>query len=93
MRADGGMVDNPFLMQLQADMLGFPVEVPAEKESAAFGAACLAAHANGGLDTVFSVRDFVEIKRVYEPAMSADERETRMAGYRKAVQRSLRWID
>lgn len=93
MRADGGMVDNPFLMQLQADMLGFPVEVPAEKESAAFGAACLAAHADGGLDTVFSVRDFVEIKRVYEPAMSADERETRMAGYRKAVQRSLRWID
>lgn len=93
MRADGGMVDNPFLMQLQADMLGFPVEVPAEKESAAYGAACLAAHADGHLDSVFSVRDFVEIKCVYEPVMSADERETRLAGYRKAVQRSLRWID
>lgn len=46
MRADGGMVENDFLMQFQADVLGIPVEIPEEKESAAYGAACIAAYAD-----------------------------------------------
>ena len=43
LRADGGATANGFLMQLQADLLGCPVEVAAEQETTALGAAALAA--------------------------------------------------
>src|SRR5207245_10346916 len=43
LRADGGATANAFLMQLQADLLGVPVEVAAERETTALGAAALAA--------------------------------------------------
>ena len=42
LRADGGAAANGFLMQLQADLLGMPVEVAAERETTALGAAALA---------------------------------------------------
>ena len=42
LRADGGATGNAFLMQLQADLLGIPVEVAAERETTALGAAALA---------------------------------------------------
>ena len=43
LRADGGATANGFLMQFQADLLGMPVEVAAERETTALGAAALAA--------------------------------------------------
>ena len=43
LRADGGATANGFLMQHQADLLGIPVEVAAEPETTALGAAALAA--------------------------------------------------
>ena len=43
LRADGGATANAFLMQFQADLLGVPVEVAAERETTALGAAALAA--------------------------------------------------
>jgi glycerol kinase len=42
LRADGGATANSFLMQLQADLLQVPVEVAAEQETTALGAAALA---------------------------------------------------
>ena len=42
LRADGGATANAFLMQLQADLLGVPVEVARERETTALGAAALA---------------------------------------------------
>ena len=42
LRADGGATANGFLMQFQADLLGVPVEVAAEHETTALGAAALA---------------------------------------------------
>lgn len=92
MRADGGMVDNGLLMQLQADMLGIPVVLPAEKETAAFGAACMAAYTKKYLSSLEEVRNFVRIKKIYEPQMSEDERETRLSIYHKAVERCKEWI-
>ena len=43
LRVDGGATENGFLMQLQADLLQVPVEVAAEQETTALGAAALAA--------------------------------------------------
>src|SRR5262249_61749918 len=42
LRADGGASGNALLMQFQADLLGCPVEVAAEQETTALGAAALA---------------------------------------------------
>ncbi len=47
LRADGGASANAFLMQFQADVLGCPVEVAAEREATALGAAALAGIALG----------------------------------------------
>ena len=47
LRADGGATANGFLMQFQADLLGCPVEVAAERETTALGAAALAGRAVG----------------------------------------------
>ena len=64
LRADGGATANGFLMQFQADLLGIPVEVAAEPETTALGAAALAAGAA-------TIR--VGVGRRYEPQLSGDE--------------------
>lgn len=91
MRADGGMVENKFLMQFQADMLGIPVEIPEEKETCAFGAACLAGYTMGDLDSLGELRQKVKVKTVYEPKISKDERDEKLARWLRAVDRSLGW--
>ncbi len=92
MRADGGMVDNKFLMQFQADLLGIPIELPAEKESSAKGSALLAALTMGDLNSLSEIEQFVKYKYIFEPKMSDDEREYRLARYRKAIQCSRNWV-
>jgi glycerol kinase len=47
LRADGGATANRFLMQLQADLIGSPVEVAADADATAMGAAMLAGLAVG----------------------------------------------
>jgi glycerol kinase len=91
MRVDGGATANAFLMQFQADILGLPIQPSAIPETTALGAAYLAGLAVG------LWRDTDEIARMwrsaatYEPAMSADERETRYQGWKRAVERSRDW--
>jgi glycerol kinase len=47
LRADGGAAANDVLMQIQSDLLGAPVERPAQVEATAWGAAALAGVAAG----------------------------------------------
>jgi glycerol kinase len=75
LRADGGAAGNGFLMQFQADLLGLPVEVAAERETTALGAAALASGR--------PVRAVVG--RVFEPAMSRDEAGARRAEWSRVV--------
>ncbi|MGZ4290858.1 MAG: FGGY family carbohydrate kinase [Gaiellaceae bacterium] len=75
LRADGGATANAFLMQFQADLLGLPVEVAAERETTALGAAALAAGRESG----------VTVGAVYEPTRSDDEVEVLRAGWRRAL--------
>ena len=88
LRADGGASANGFLMQFQADLLGLPVEVAAERETTALGAAVLAGLALG-LWSETEVRGLLGAGTVYEPAMSRDEAETLREGWRLAVRRAL----
>lgn len=91
MHVDGGMVENRFVMQFQSDLIGIPVEVPAEKETAAFGSACLAGYTVGALQSLDDVRQYVKLTRTYEPQMSGDERSQRLGRWLEAVERCRGW--
>ncbi len=78
LRADGGAAQNRFLMQFQADLLGSPLEVAAERETTALGAAALAA----------GRRAPAPAAAVFEPRRSGDEVAALRAGWHAAVNRS-----
>jgi glycerol kinase len=89
LRADGGASANAFLMQFQADLLGVPVEVAAELETTAVGAAVLAGRGVGLWRDPAEVRPFLRRGAVYEPRMGRDQAETLREGWRLAVRRTL----
>lgn len=92
LKADGGPVDNAFLMQFQADILGSPVEIPNEKETSAYGAAFLAALAMGEFSDIRDAKQCLKMKKRYEPHLSDDERLAKIDMWHRAVERSLNWI-
>ncbi len=92
LRADGGATANHWLMQFQADLLGVPVVVPEIAETTALGAAYLAGVGIGHW-TVDQVRRHGEEKSRYEPRMGEDERETLLAEWRRALERSFAWAN
>jgi glycerol kinase len=87
LRVDGGATANNFLMQFQADILGRPIVRPVDVETTALGAAYLAGLAVGVWDGVEELERFWRAERVFEPRMSADERESLYAGWQRAVAR------
>ncbi len=92
-RVDGGMTANEFLMQFQADLLGVPVIRPKVIETTALGAAYAAGIAVGFWDGEQDVIDnWAEDKR-WEPAMDQDEVERQYRLWKKAVARTLEWVD
>jgi glycerol kinase len=92
LKADGGAVVNRWLMQFQADVLGVPVIVPAVSETTALGAAYLAGVAARVWEQEETRAMWREGAR-YEPRMSADERETLLSGWRRALERARAWVE
>jgi glycerol kinase len=84
LKADGGAVVNRWLMQFQADLLGVPVAVPEIAETTALGAAYLAAIGSGRCGQEQLGEMWRQAVR-YEPRMSADERDSLLAGWRQAL--------
>ena len=91
LKVDGGATVNPMLLQFQADLLRVPVQRPVVGETTALGAAYLA-----GLAVQYW-KDFDDVKRnwaldrEFTPSMDDDRREALYRGWRKAVERSLKW--
>jgi glycerol kinase len=78
-------------MQFQADMLGVPVVVPEISQTTALGAAYLAGIA-AELWTEEDTRRMWAEDRRFEPQMGEDERQTLLADWRRALERSRRWV-
>lgn len=93
LRVDGGAVANDFLMQFQADILGVPVQRPAVTETTALGAAYLAGLATGFWESQDEIAQQWHIEATFTPTMSADQRETMYAGWKRAVERSKAWAE
>ncbi|WP_102158308.1 glycerol kinase GlpK [Zhihengliuella halotolerans] len=93
LRVDGGMVANDALMQFQSDILGVPVVRPKITETTALGAAYAAGLATGFWNDLGELTaKWAEDKR-WEPTMDVAERERQMRLWRKAVARTLDWVD
>jgi glycerol kinase len=89
LRADGGASANGFLMQFQADLLGCPIEVAAQRETTALGAAVLAGLAIGTWPDEDAVRALIPRGATYEPRADPAEVERLRAGWRLALRRTL----
>jgi len=87
LRVDGGLAVNDWAMQFLADIVGLPVERPSVTETTALGAAFLAGLRVGFYPSIEALARAWRRERRFEPAMSADERERRYAGWRAAVAR------
>lgn len=93
LKVDGGMVSNDLLMQFQADILDVSVIRPAVTETTSLGAAYAAGLAVGfwsGEDDIR--RNWSEDKR-WEPQMDPQRREREYHNWKKAVARSLNWVE
>jgi glycerol kinase len=85
-KVDGGASQNDLLMQLQADLLGIPVERPRMIETTALGAAFLAGLAVGFWKDRDEIRRAWRVGKRFEPRMSAAERDAHLARWRRAVE-------
>jgi len=89
LRADGGAAANGFLMQLQADLLGAPVEVSGDVEATALGAAALAGLAVGVWGELSDVAPLLRRGGTrYEPTGDAAELDAIRGRWRVAVRRA-----
>ncbi len=93
LRVDGGMTQNELLMQLQADVLGMPVIRPVVSETTALGAAFAAGLAVGFWSDEEELRERWREDRRWEPQMDSARRAREYAYWKKAVARSLDWVE
>ena len=93
LKVDGGMVANELLMQFQADILDVEVVRPKVAETTALGAAYAAGIAVGFWNGEQDVRDNWAEGGRWTPTMDADERDRQYRLWKKAVTKTLDWVD
>ena len=93
LKVDGGMIGNELLMQFQADILGVPVIRPVVAETTALGAAYAAGLAVGFWSDLNELRSKWGEKKRWEPAIDDAERAALLATWKKAVSKTLDWVD
>ncbi|MFC7386639.1 glycerol kinase GlpK [Sphaerisporangium rhizosphaerae] len=93
LRVDGGVTANELCMQIQADVLGVPVSKPVVAETTALGAAYAAGLALGFWGSTEELKRNWNEDRRWQPTWTEDQREKGYAGWKKAVQRTLDWVD
>lgn len=89
LRVDGGMVVSDYTMQFLSDIIGAPVDRPAQTETTALGAAYLAGLGAGLCPEPRDFAKFWALERRFTPQMSAAERAAKTARWGRAVQSTL----
>jgi glycerol kinase len=87
--ADGGASRNDLLMQIQADLLGYPVIRSAATELSALGAAWLAGLTIGFWPSEDAIRTLIPAGSRFEPTMPADLRASHYHGWQQAIARAV----
>ncbi|MCY1490875.1 Glycerol kinase [compost metagenome] len=87
LRVDGGMVENNWVMQFLADILGVPVERPEVTETTALGVAYLAGLQAGLYADLEQIASHWHRQRRFVPRMAEAHRQKLYAGWLDAVTR------
>jgi glycerol kinase len=85
LRVDGGMVENSWLLQFLADILGVAVERPVCIETTAMGAAYLAGLQVGVFQSLEEIEALRKSDKVFVPQMLSSQREALYKGWKNAV--------
>ncbi|SNY74507.1 glycerol kinase GlpK [Paractinoplanes atraurantiacus] len=93
LKVDGGITANNLAMQIQADVLGVPVSRPVVAETTALGAAYAAGLAVGFWKNTDELRDNWNESQRWQPAWNEEQRNSGYEKWKKAVQRTLDWVD
>ena len=93
LKVDGGVTANNLCMQLQADILGVPVSRPVVAETTALGAAYAAGLAVGFWKDTDELRENWNESQRWSPKWNDEQRSEGYAGWKKAIQRTLDWVD
>jgi glycerol kinase len=93
LKVDGGMTANQLLMQFQADVLDVPVIRPAITETTSLGAAYAAGLAVGFWPDIATLKSHWRKDTEWRPAMEPATRDHEYRQWKKAVERTLNWID
>lgn len=93
LRVDGGASVSNIMLQIQADMARTKVDRPKIVETTALGAAYVAGLAVGFWKDMDEIEANREVDRNFEPVMPLEERNKLYAGWKKAVSRSMNWVD
>ena len=93
LRVDGGASVSNIMLQIQANMAQTRVDRPKTVETTALGAAYLAGLAVGVWDSLEDIEENREVDKIFEPTMSMEERNKIYAGWKKAVERSMNWVE
>lgn len=84
-KIDGGMVANDFFVQSLSNLLNLPVNRPAVTETTAFGAAMLAALADGAFAGLDDIAESWQLERQFTPQMDRTTRHKLKQGWAEAV--------
>lgn len=93
LKVDGGASANNLMLDFQANILGVTLERPECIETTALGAAYLCGLALGVYESVEEIKANNAIEKTIEPTESDEWRATHVKTWRRAVERSLCWID
>ena len=93
LKVDGGVTANDLCMQIQADVLGVPVSRPVVAETTALGAAYAAGLATGFWENPEELRENWNESKRWTPEWNDEQREEGYRGWRKAVERTLDWVE
>jgi glycerol kinase len=93
LRVDGGVTANELCMQMQADILGVPVSRPVVAETTALGAGYAAGLAVGFWESEDELRQNWQQDKRWQPQWDDEQRSRGYAGWKKAVDRTLGWVD
>ena len=85
LRVDGGLTNEPLMLQLQADAIGAPVEA-AGADATVLGAAALAGVGSGMLDSMAQLPELLPPDRRVEPAQGDAWRSSEHQAWREFVE-------
>jgi glycerol kinase len=93
LRVDGGITQNELCMQIQSDLLGIPVVKPEIAETTVLGAAYAAGLAVGVWASTEELLSQQKIAKRWLPDPDSTLVTTGLAQWKKAIERTLNWVE